>query len=95
LGVGELKIIGINSGEVSVTEAGGKHAELKYRFDLIDSKALFKLAAALHEGSVKYGDENWRKVPVRHQLKPCINAYICLPCRRHAGGAHCTCFYTA
>lgn len=63
-----MKIKGINSGEVSVTEAGGMHAELNCRFDLIDSKALFKLAAALHEGGVKYGDENWRKVPIRHQL---------------------------
>ena len=33
------------------------------RFDLIPAKALIQVAKAMHEGSLKYGDNNWRKLP--------------------------------
>jgi len=51
-----------------MNERGGKQSKLPYRFDLVDSRAMFALAKVLHEGAEKYGDENWRKIPIRDHL---------------------------
>ena len=53
---------------ITVNEHGGKQSKLPYRFDLLDARAMFALAKVLCEGAEKYGDENWRKIPIRDHL---------------------------
>lgn len=44
-------------------EQGGKQSFVPYRFDKLDFGAMFQLAAVLHSGVERYGeDENWRKI---------------------------------
>jgi hypothetical protein len=60
-------------------EAGGSQSHIPVRFDLIDGPALFQMAKVLHEGAVKYGDNNWRKIPVEDHLNHLImHAYAYL-----------------
>ncbi len=47
---------------------GAKQAATPYRFDLIDAPALFEMAKVLHNGAQKYGENNWRGIPVEGQL---------------------------
>ena len=53
---------------VEVTEKGGKHSALPYRFDLFDSKSMFVVANILKEGAEKYGTDNWRDIPVEAHI---------------------------
>ncbi len=63
-----------------VTNAkGGSQSHVPVRFDLIDSAALFEMAKVLHEGAVKYGEDNWRKIDVPDHLNHLImHAYAYL-----------------
>ncbi len=62
-------IKGLGKDAPTVTnERGGKQSLLPYRFDLLDAPAMFALAKVLHEGAVKYGDYNWRNIPIRDHL---------------------------
>jgi hypothetical protein len=45
-------------------ERGAKESQTQYRFDLIDARALFRLAHILDYGAKKYGDNNWRGLPL-------------------------------
>lgn len=45
-----------------INEHGGAQSEVYYRFDLIDTSAIFALAKVLKEGADKYGENNWRKI---------------------------------
>ena len=47
---------------------GGSQSKIDVRFDLIDGKALFEMAKVLHEGAEKYGENNWRVIPVFDHL---------------------------
>lgn len=60
------------SDEVVVNADGGKQTAIKTAFHLIPSVALFKLAEVLHEGSLKYEKDNWRKIPIDIHLGRCI-----------------------
>lgn len=65
--------------EMTVNDKGGKQSHIPVRFDLIDAKALFEQAKVLHEGAVKYGENNWRKIPVEDHLNHLImHAYAYL-----------------
>lgn len=60
-------------------ERGGSQSHIPVRFDLIDPKALFAMAAVLHEGAEKYGEDNWRLIDIRDHLNHAmmhINAYL-------------------
>lgn len=71
-------IVGPNT-PITTNEAGGSQSHVPVRFDLIDGKALFEMAAVLHEGAVKYGDNNWRKIPINDHLNHLImHAYAYL-----------------
>jgi Domain of unknown function (DUF5664) len=60
-------------------EVGAKQSALPYRFDLIDGPALFKMAEVLDAGARKYGQDNWRGLPVRDHLNHLIaHAYAWL-----------------
>lgn len=47
---------------------GAKQSDTPYRFDLMDPKAMFELAYVLSYGAKKYGDDNWRGLPVNDHL---------------------------
>lgn len=65
--------------ETEENKAGGRQSHIPVRFDLIDAKALFEMAAVLHEGAEKYGAENWRLIPVEDHLNHLImHAYAYL-----------------
>lgn len=65
--------------ETEINEAGGKQSRIPVRFDLIDAKALFEQAAVLHEGAERYGENNWRQIPVEDHLNHLImHAYAYL-----------------
>lgn len=77
----ESRISSIVSPDASITtnEAGGSQSYVPVRFDLIDGKALFAMASVLHEGAVKYGDNNWRKIKIEDHLNHLImHAYAYL-----------------
>lgn len=50
------------------TPEGGKHSHSPYAFHLVDAKALFSVAKVLSEGAEKYGEDNWRLIPVKDNL---------------------------
>ena len=62
------EIKGVASEEKVSNELGGKQSKLDYRFDLIDTKAIFALANVLHTGEQGYGKDNWRKIDVESHL---------------------------
>lgn len=65
--------------ETTINSSGGKQSHVPVRFDLIDAKALFAMAAVLHEGAEKYGANNWRLIPVEDHLNHMImHAYAYL-----------------
>ena len=59
---------GVASEEMVVNYNGGRQSKLDYRFDLIDTKAIFALAKVLHTGEVRYGKDNWRKIDTESHL---------------------------
>ena len=66
-----IKGIGKDAEKV-VNGAGGKQSKLDYRFDLMDSRAMFELAAVLSHGAEEYGVDNWRKIPSRDHINHAI-----------------------
>lgn len=63
----------------TINEKGGSQSHVPVRFDLIDGPALFSMAAVLHEGAVKYGDNNWRLISVEDHINHLImHAYAFL-----------------
>jgi hypothetical protein len=54
-------------------EQGGKQSNLNRDYTLIPPDALAQVARVLHNGLVKYGKDNWRKVPVEDHLNHSIN----------------------
>lgn len=65
-------IEGVNETEIVTNEHGGKQSKLRYRFDLIDPVAIFKLAEVLHQGEQKYGRDNWRKISPEEHINHAI-----------------------
>lgn len=49
-------------------ETGGKQSDIPYRFDLLPPLSLAKVAKILSQGAVKYGENNWHKIPVKENL---------------------------
>ncbi len=54
--------------EVVVSPNGAKQSKTLYRADLLPQRATLAVAGVLHEGSVKYGDGNWKGIPVDSHL---------------------------
>lgn len=52
----------------TTNEKGGSQSLIPVRFDLIDAKAMFEMAKILHFGAEKYGEDNWRLIPVHEHL---------------------------
>ena len=65
--------------ETHTNEKGGSQSHIPVRFDLVDGKAMFAMAAVLHEGAEKYGANNWRLIDVDSHLNHLImHAYAYL-----------------
>lgn len=69
----EMLIDGVNETEIVSNKNGGKQSKLDYRFDLIDTKAIFELAKVLDEGAKRYGDNNWRKIHTESHINHAIS----------------------
>jgi hypothetical protein len=65
--------------QTTVAENGGKQSDIPYRFDLIDGPAMFAMAEVLDAGAKKYGENNWRLIPINEHLNHMIaHAYAYL-----------------
>lgn len=51
-----------------VNSSGGTQTKLPVRLDLIPADVLLQVAAVLHEGSEKYGDNNWKLIDISDHL---------------------------
>lgn len=50
---------------------GGRHSKIGVRYDLIDPRAIKRMAAILHVGAQTHQDvdgSNWRRIPVHAHL---------------------------
>lgn len=45
-------------------EGGGQRDKVEERFDLVPPDAMLAVAKAMGEGAAKYGNENWRRLPI-------------------------------
>lgn len=65
-----VSIADITSPDAPITtnEKGGSQSDIPVRFDLIDAKALFEMAKVLDHGAKKYGENNWRQIPIHDHL---------------------------
>jgi hypothetical protein len=50
--------------DIHTNERGGKQSYTPARFDLLPAEAVAQMAIVLGEGARKYGEENWRDIPV-------------------------------
>lgn len=66
-------INGVAEEEMVSNTNGGRQSKLDYRFDLIDTKAIFALANVLHTGEVRYGKDNWRKIDTESHLNHALS----------------------
>lgn len=63
----------------TTNEKGASQSFIEVRFDLIDGPAMFEMAHVLHQGAVKYGENNWRGIPVEDHINHLImHAYAYL-----------------
>jgi hypothetical protein len=66
---GVYTICGVGPTErVEVAANGAKQAATPYRFDLLGPPTMFLLARIVCYGAEKYGERNWRGIPVRSHL---------------------------
>lgn len=70
----KLKIKDVASPEAKThtNKKGAKQSYIPVRFDLVDGKAMFAMAAVLCEGAEKYGENNWRGIGVDDHLNHLI-----------------------
>jgi hypothetical protein len=54
--------------DTEINDQGGVQSESKTAFHLIPAITLFKVAEIMHVGTTKYGEDNWRKIPIRVHL---------------------------
>jgi len=54
--------------ETITNEAGGKQSRISTRFDLIPADVLYEVSVVLAKGAVKYGDNNWKNIPVKDHM---------------------------
>ena len=63
------EIFGVGPDQPTIeNENGGKQSRLDYRCDLLPAAATLAVARVLHQGNLKYGPTNWRKIPCEDHL---------------------------
>lgn len=61
--------LGVGPDAPTVTNAaGGKQSRTRYRCDLLPGRAVLAVAEVLSAGAEKYGEDNWRLIPVRDHV---------------------------
>lgn len=64
---------------IVVNGNGGGQSKVSYRFDLADPKAMFEMCKVLAIGAERYGDFNWRLIPIEDHINHLlIHAYAYL-----------------
>jgi hypothetical protein len=58
----------MKEGETVTNEQGGSQSHLEARLDLIPGDALIRIGKILSAGAGKYGEWNWKKIPVNDHL---------------------------
>jgi len=53
---------------IQVNERGGQQSAIPVRCDLLPPKAILEVAATLAPAAIKYGEDNWRKIPRKDHL---------------------------
>lgn len=61
-----------DSEEVITNEKGGKQSRLDARLDLLPSIAILEIGKVLHHGAERYGEWNWKDIPVKDHLSHAI-----------------------
>jgi len=75
----DISAIASPDAPVTTNEQGGSQSHIPVRFDLIDGRALFEMAKVLHQGAEKYGEDNWRLIPIEDHINHLImHAYAWL-----------------
>lgn len=73
-----VKGVGLDA-EVVTNAKGAKQSATQYRMDLLPPQALLAVAGVLKLGAEKYGDNNWREIPIEDHLNHAIiHAYAYL-----------------
>jgi len=62
------KFVDLREDETITNEAGGKQSRISTRFDLIPADVLYEVSVVLAKGAIKYGDNNWKSIPVKDHL---------------------------
>ena len=61
----DTAITGVGLDVPTITnDVGAKQSSIPYRCDLMPGKAALVVAGILRDGSAKYGDNNWRGIPL-------------------------------
>ena len=63
----------MKDGEKVVNQSGGSQSFVSARFDCIPPVVLRLLAQCLGFGARRYGDENWKKIPIEDHLNHAMN----------------------
>lgn len=67
-------IDGVGTDAPTVTnERGGKQSHSPFRCDLLPPRAVLAVASVLRDGAAKYGDGNWRSIPVGDHLNHALS----------------------
>ena len=54
--------------EIVTLPNGAKQSKVQERFDLLDGKAMFRLAGVIGYGAERYGPNNWRGIPLEDHI---------------------------
>ena len=54
--------------EIVTLPNGAKQSKVEERFDLLDGKAMFRLAYVIGYGATRYEPNNWRGIPLEDHL---------------------------
>lgn len=57
---------------IQILKNGARQSALATRWDLLDPAAMQSMAKTVAEGSARYGDNNWRLIPVESHLNHLI-----------------------
>lgn len=62
-----------NNDDKTTNNRGGKQSKLEVRFDLIDTKAIFKLSHVLYKGAIEYCENNWRNIQATDHINHALS----------------------
>lgn len=57
---------------ITTNAAGGKQSDVQYAFHLFDPKTVLAMAKCVKDGSAKYGEKNYLKIPLEEHINHSI-----------------------